>query len=198
MNNLIKEKEMNIAKINECWFDNNHKIVPKMSEQYLLKKDLTIGDCNYPSGMVVSVKSYCISQEYYKLDLKINTQSIPEDRYPLLYDNLNSLIITFYDGNDYSKKISEFYDYFEELDKDMTLDDLDEVKDAMDDFKNAVHKLNVAIDRMEGDSNCLIANEYPLGLSYEEWVLSMDEWFDSVDDNVKSYKNAITTVRKEK
>ena len=51
---------------------------------------------------------------------------------------------------------------------------------------------------MEGDCNCLIANEYPLGLSYDEWVLSMDEWFDSVDDNVKSYKNAITTVRKEK
>ena len=181
----------------DCWFENNNKIVPKMSEQYLLKKDLTIGDCNYPSGMVVSVKSYCISQEYYKLDLKINTRSIPEDRYPLLYDNLNSLIITFYDGNDYSKKISEFYDYFEELDKDMTLDDLDEVKDAMDDFKNAVHKLNVVLDEMEGDCNCLIANEYPLGLSYDEWVLSMDEWFDSVDDNVKSYKNAITTVRKE-
>ena len=189
---------MSIAKIeNNCWFHNNHKIVPKMSEQYLLKKDLTIGDCNYPSGMVVSVKSYCISQEYYKLDLKINTQSIPEDRYPLLYDNLNSLIITFYDGNDYSKKISQFYDYFEELDKDMTLDDLDEVKDAMDDFKNAVHKLDTAIHGIEGDSNCLIANEYPLGLSYSEWVLSMDEWFDSVDDNVKSYKNAITTVRKE-
>ena len=181
----------------DCWFDNNKKIVPKMSEQYLLKKDLTIGDCNYPSGMVVSVKYYCISQEYYKLGLKINTQSIPEDRYPLLYDNLNSLIITFYDGNDYSKKISEFYDYFEELDKDMTLDDLDEVKDAMDNFKNAVHKLNVVLDEMEGDCNCLIANEYPLGLSYDEWVLSMDEWFDSVDDNVKSYKNAITTVRKE-
>ena len=181
----------------DCWFENNNKIVPKIKEQYLLKKDLTIGDCNYPSGMVVSVKSYCISQEYYKLDLKINTRSIPEDRYPLLYDNLNSLIITFYDGNDYSKKISEFYDYFEELDKDMTLDDLDEVKDAMDDFKNAVHKLNVVLDEMEGDCNCLIANEYPLGLSYDEWVLSMDEWFDSVDDNVKSYKNAITTVRKE-
>ena len=188
---------MNTKTKTNCWFENNNKIVPKIKEQYLLKIYLTIGDCNYPSGMVVSVKSYCISQEYYKLDLKINTRSIPEDRYPLLYDNLNSLIITFYDGNDYSKKISEFYDYFEELDKDMTLDDLDEVKDAMDDFKNAVHKLNVVLDEMEGDCNCLIANEYPLGLSYDEWVLSMDEWFDSVDDNVKSYKNAITTVRKE-
>ena len=188
---------MNTKTKTNCWFENNNKIVPKIKEQYLLKKDLTIGDCNYPSGMVVSVKSYCISQEYYKLDLKINTRSIPEDRYPLLYDNLNSLIITFYNGNDYSKKLSQFYDYFEELDKDMTLDDLDEVKDAMDDFKNAVHKLNVVLDEMEGDCNCLIANEYPLGLSYDEWVLSMDEWFDSVDDNVKSYKNAITTVRKE-
>ena len=188
---------MSIAKIeNNCWFHKNHKIVPKMSEQYLLKKDLTIGDCNYPCGMVVYVKQYVPSKEY--LDLKINLKSIPQDKFPLLHENLNSIIITFYDGNDYSKKLSQFYDYFEELDKDMTLDDLDEVKDAMDDFKNAVHKLNVTIDKMEGDSNCLIANEYPLGLSYEEWVLSMDEWFDSVDDNVKSYKNAITTVRKEK
>ena len=187
---------MSIAKIeNNCWFHKNHKIVPKMSEQYLLKKDLTIGDCNYPCGMVVYVKQYVPSKEY--LDLKINLKSIPQDKFPLLHENLNSIIITFYDGNDYSKKLSQFYDYFEELDKDMTLDDLDEVKDAMDDFKNAVHKLNVTIDKMEGDSNCLIANEYPLGLSYEEWVLSMDEWFDSVDDNVKSYKNAITTVRKE-
>ena len=187
---------MSIAKIeNNCWFHKNHKIVPKMSEQYLLKKDLTIGDCNYPCGMVVYVKQYVPSKEY--LDLKINLKSIPQDKFPLLHENLNSIIITFYDGNDYSKKLSQFYDYFEELDKDMTLDDLDEVKDAMDDFKNAVHKLNVVLDEMEGDCNCLIANEYPLGLSYDEWVLSMDEWFDSVDDNVKSYKNAITTVRKE-
>ena len=62
---------MSIAKIeNNCWFHKNHKIVPKMSEQYLLKKDLTIGDCNYPCGMVVYVKQYVPSKEY--LDLKIN------------------------------------------------------------------------------------------------------------------------------
>ena len=183
---------MSIAKIeNNCWFDNNHKIVPKMSEQYLLKKDLTIGDCNYPCGMVVCVKQYIASKEY--LELKINLNSIPEERFPMLHENLESVIIKLHSTK--KIKVSQFYDYFEELDKDMTLDDLDEVKDAMDNFKNAVHKLNVVLDEMEGDCNCLIANEYPLGLSYDEWVLSMDEWFDSVDDNVKSYKNAITTVR---
>ena len=146
--------------------------------------------------MVVKVWEYNSSKEF--LDLWISKPSIPEDKFPLLHENLNSSIITFYNGNDYSKKLSQFYDYFEELDKDMTLDDLEEVKDAMDDFKNADRTLNTVLDGMKGDCNCLIANEYPLGLSYYEWVLSMDEWFDSVDDNVKSYKNAITTVRKEK
>jgi hypothetical protein len=191
---------MSIAKIeNNCWFHNNHKIVPKMSEQYLLKKDLTIGDCNYPSGMVVYVKQYIASKEY--LELKINLKSIPEEKFPLLHENLDSVIIKLQSTkqlNETQFSVDFFYDYFEELDKDMTLDDLDEVKDAMDDFKNAVRTLNTVLDGMKGDSNCLIANEYPLGLSYYEWVLSMDEWFDSVDDNVKSYKNAITTVRKEK
>jgi len=191
---------MSIAKIeNNCWFHNNHKIVPKMSEQYLLKKDLTIGDCNYPSGMVVYVKQYIASKEY--LELKINLKSIPEEKFPLLHENLDSVIIKLQSTkqlNETQFSVDFFYDYFEELDKDMTLDDLDEVKDAMDDFKNAVRTLNTVLDGMKGDCNCLIANEYPLGLSYYEWVLSMDEWFDSVDDNVKSYKNAITTVRKEK
>jgi len=191
---------MSIAKIeNNCWFHNNHKIVPKMSEQYLLKKDLTIGDCNYPSGMVVYVKQYIASKEY--LELKINLKSIPEEKFPLLHENLDSVIIKLQSTkqlNETQFSVDFFYDYFEELDKDMTLDDLDEVKDAMDDFKNAVRTLNTVLDGMKGDSNCLIANEYPLGLSYYEWVLSMDEWFDSVDSNVKSYKNAITTVRKEK
>ena len=182
---------MNTKTKTNCWFENNNKIVPKIKEQYLLKKDLTIGDCNYPSGMVVSVKSYCISQEYYKLDLKINTRSIPEDRYPLLYDNLNSLIITFYDGNDYSKKLSQFYDYFEVLDKDMTMADVLDVRQAMDQFYSAVKELNRAIDEMDGDCNCLIANEYPLALSYDEWVLSFMDWYNSVDNNCNAYRHAI-------
>ena len=178
----------------DCWFENNNKIVPKMSEQYLLKKDLTIGDCNYPSGMVVSVKYYCISQEYYKLGLKINTQSIPEDRYPLLYDNLNSLIITFYDGNDYSKKLSQFYDYFEELDKDMTMADVLDVRQAMDKLNSGVRALRTAIDNMDGDCNSLIVDDYPFPYSYDEWVIGFHDWYNSVDDNINAYRHAIRTV----
>ena len=178
---------MNTKTKTNCWFENNNKIVPKIKEQYLLKKDLTIGDCNYPSGMVVSVKSYCISQEYYKLDLKINTRSIPEDRYPLLYDNLNSLIITFHS----TLGVSQFYDYFEEFDKDMTMNDVLDVRQAMDKFYFAVRELNRAIDEMDGDCNCLIANEYPLGLSYDEWVLSFMDWYNSVDNNCNTYRHAI-------
>jgi len=176
-----------------CWFENNNKIVPKLKEQYILKKDLKIGECSFPSGMVVKVVEYIPNKEC--LNLKINTQSIPEDKFPLLHDNLNSLIITFYDGNDYSKKLSQFYDYFEELDKDMTMTDVLDVKYAMDKFYSAVSELNRAIDEMDGDSNCLIANEYPFGLSYDEWVLSFMDWYNSVENNCNTYRHAIKTVR---
>ena len=147
--------------------------------------------------MVVKVVEYIPNNDHgYKecLNLKINTQSIPEDKFPLLHDNLNSLIITFYDGNDYSKKLSQFYDYFEEFDKDMTMADVLDVRQAMDQFYSAVHKLNNAIDEMDGDCNCLIADEYPLGLSYDEWVLSFMDWYNSVDNNINAYRHAIKTV----
>jgi hypothetical protein len=180
----------------DCWFENNNKIVPKLNKQYILKKDLKMAkkwsQCNYPSGMVVKVVEYIPNKEC--LNLKINTQSIPEDKFPLLHDSLNSLIITFYDGNDYSKKLSQFYDYFEEFDKDMTMADVLDVRQAMDKFYSAVHKLNNAIDEMDGDCNCLIADEYPLGLSYDEWVLSFMEWYNSVDNNCNAYRHAIRTV----
>jgi len=179
-----------------CWFENNNKIVPKLNEQYILKKDLSIGECNYPSGMVVSVKNYSPQEEC--LDLKINLKSIPQDKFPLLHDNLYSIIMTFYNGTDcepsdkrYNKKLSQFYDYFEELDKDMTMADVLDVRQAMDKFYSAVRELNRAIDEMDGDCNYLIANEYPLGLSYDEWVLSFMEWYNSVDNNCNAYRHAI-------
>ena len=173
----------------KCWFESNNLIVPKLTEQYILKKDLSIGKCNYPSGMVVYVKQYVPSKEY--LDLKINLKSIPQDKFPLLHENLNSIIITFYDGNDYSKKLSQFYDYFEELDKELTMADALDVRQAMDKFYSAVKELNRAIDEMDGDCNCLIANEYPLELSYDEWVLSFMDWYNSVDNNCNTYRHAI-------
>jgi hypothetical protein len=179
-----------------CWFMNNNLIVPKLNKQYILKKDLKMAkkwsQCNYPSGMVVKVVEYIPNKEC--LNLKINTQSIPEDKFPLLHDSLNSLIITFYDGNDYSKKLSQFYDYFEEFDKDMTMADVLDVRQAMDKFYSAVKELNRAIDEMDGDCNYLIADEYPLGLSYDEWVLSFMEWYNSVDNNCNAYRHAIKTV----
>ena len=169
----------------DCWFENNNLIVPKLNEQYILKKDLKIGECNFPSGMVVKVVEYIPNKEC--LNLKINTQSIPEDKFPLLHENLKTLTITFHRFI----KVSQFYDYFEEFDKDMTMADVLDVRQAMDQFYSAVHKLNNAIDEMDGDCNCLIANEYPLELSYDEWVLSFMEWYNSVDNNCNTYRHAI-------
>ena len=173
----------------DCWFMNNNKIVPKLKEQYILKKDLKIGECNFPSGMVVWIYRYEPNHQF--LELEINYKSIPNDKFPLLWENIKSNIICFYDGNDYSKKLSQFYDYFEEFDKDMTMADVLDVRQAMDKFYSAVKELNRAIDEMDGDSNCLIANEYPFGLSYDEWVLSFMEWYNSVDNNCNAYRHAI-------
>jgi len=183
---------MNTKTKTDCWFENNNKIVPKLNEQYILKKDLKIGECNFPSGMVVWIYRY--EPDHKFLELEINYKSIPNDKFPLLWENIKSNIICFYDGNDYSKKLSQFYDYFEELDKDMTMADVLDVRNAMDKFYSAVRELNRAIDEMDGDCNCLIANEYPLGLSYDEWVLSFMEWYNSVDNNCNAYRHAIRTV----
>ena len=176
-----------------CWFENNNLIVPKLNEQYILKKDLKIGECSYPSGMVVKVVEYIPNEQ--SLNLRIYTQSIPEDKFPLLHENLNSLIITFYDGNDYSKKLSQFYDYFEEFDKDMTMADVLDVRQAMDKFYSAVKGFENSISDMNGDINCLIVDEYPFGLSFDEFSLSFMDWYNSVDDNCNAYRHAIRTVR---
>ena len=173
-----------------CWFMNNNLIVPKLKEQYILKKDLSWGECYFPSGMIVKVVEYIPSKEYLKV--KINTQSIPEDEFPLLHENLNSLLLNFHSTNILG--VSKFYDYFEEFDKDMTMDDVLDIRQAMDQFYSAVKELNRAIDEMDGDCNCLIANEYPLELSYDEWVLSFMDWYNSVDNNCNTYRHAIRTV----
>ena len=176
---------MNTKTKTDCWFENNNLIVPKLNEQYILKKDLKIGRCNFPSGMVVELWEYNQSKEF--LDLRIIRQSIlPEDKFPLLWEKLNNL-----NSGMIIRKPSEFYDYFEEFDKDMTMADVLDVRQAMDKFYSAVRELNRAIDEMDGDCNYLIANEYPLGLSYDEWVLSFMEWYNSVDNNCNAYRHAI-------
>jgi len=176
----------------KCWFESSNLIVPKMNEQYILKKDLSIGKCSYPSGMVVYVKQYVPSKEY--LDLKINLKSIPQDKFPLLHENLNSIIITFYDGNDYSKKLSQFYDYFEELDKDMTMADVLDVRQAMDKLDSGVRALRTAIDEMDGDCNSLIVDDYPFPHSYDEWVIGFYDWHHSVNENIDIYRHAIKSL----
>ena len=175
-----------------CWFKNNNLIVPKINEQYILKKDLKIGECNFPSGMIVKVVEYIPNKEC--LNLKINTQSIPEDKFPLLHENLNSLIIKFHTYGKDILEVSQFYDYFEEFDKDMTMADVLDVRQAMDKFYSAVREFENSINGMDGDSNCLIVDNYPFNLSYDEWVLSFNEWYNSVDDNCNAYRHAIKTV----
>jgi len=176
-----------------CWFENNNKIVPKLKEQYILKKDLKIGECNFPSGMVVWIYRYEPNHQF--LELEINYKSIPNDKFPLLWKNMKSNIICFYDGNDYSKKLSQFYDYFEEFDKDMTMDDVLDVRQAMDKFYSAVRGFENSINEMNGDINSLIVDEYPFGLSFDEFSLSFMDWYNSVDNNCNAYRHAIRTVR---
>ena len=142
--------------------------------------------------MVVYVKQYVPSKEY--LDLKINLKSIPQDKFPLLHENLNSIIITFYDGNDYSKKLSQFYDYFEELDKDMTMADVLDVRQAMDNLHSGVRALRTAIDEMDGDCNSLIVDDYPFPHSYDEWVIGFYDWYNSVNENIDIYRHAIKSL----
>ena len=185
---------MNTKTKTDCWFENNNKIVPKLNEQYILKKDLSFkfGDnanCNYPSGMVVKVVEYIPSKECLKV--RINTQSIPEDKFPLLHENLKTLTITFHRFI----KVSQFYDYFEEFDKDMTMADVLDVRQAMDKLNSGVRALRTAIDNMDGDCNSLIVDDYPFPYSYDEWVIGFHDWYNSVDDNINAYRHAIRTVR---
>ena len=173
-----------------CWFMNNNKIVPKLNEQYILKKDLSWGECNFPSGMIVKVAEYIPSKEYLKV--KINTQSIPEDKFPLLHENLNSLLLNFHSTN--ILEVSQFYDYFEEFDKDMTMADVLDIRQAMDKFYSAVKEFNRAINDMDGDCNSLITDEYPFELSFDDFSLSFMDWYNSVDNNCNAYRHAIRTV----
>ena len=113
----------------------------------------------------------------------------------MLHENLNSSIITFYNGNDYSKKLSQFYDYFEEFDKDMTMADVLDIRQAMDKLNSGVRALRTAIDNMDGDCNSLIVDDYPFPHSYDEWVIGFYDWYNSVDDNIDAYRHAIRTVR---
>ena len=182
-----------------CWFKNNNLIVPKINKQYILKKDLPIskntGECNYPSGMICKVVKY---HEDICLTLEIDFKSISHEEFPVLHRNIDGNEITFklenasLIGKQY--RVSQFYDYFEEFDKDMTMADVLDVRQAMDKLYSAVRGFENSINGMNGDCNSLIVDNYPFQESYDDWVLSFNEWYNSVDDNCYTYRQAIKSL----
>jgi len=205
----------------KCWFESNHKIVPKLKEQYILKKDLSYeyedkSQCRFDRGMVCELYSYNADEG---LELRIDSRTMPIN----WYEDCNTNTIFFHpmsakldnahptaeqqkegvdiaihmDLNDSSfrqYKVSEFYDYFEELDKELTMADALDVRQAMDKFYSAVRELNRAIDEMDGDCNSLIVDDYPFPHSYDEWVIGFYDWYNSVDENINAYRHAIKSL----
>jgi len=122
----------------KCWFESNHKIVPKLKEQYILKKDLSYeyedkSVCTFDKGMVCELYSYNADEG---LELRIDSRTMPIH----WYEDCNTNTVFFHpmsaklEGGIGGKvfkqyKVSQFYDYFEEFDKDMTMADADDWKD---------------------------------------------------------------------
>ena len=77
----------------------------------------------------------------------------------------------------------------------MTMDDVLDIRQAMDQFYSAVKGFENSINDMKGDINSLIVDNYPFGLSFDEFSLSFMDWYNSVDDNCNAYRHAIRTVR---
>ena len=81
------------------------------------------------------------------------------------------------------------------FDKDMTMADVLDVRQAMDKFYSAVKEFNRAIHEMDGDCNSLIVDDYPFPMSFGDWVVNFDKWYHSVNKNINTYRHAIRTVR---
>jgi len=64
----------------------------------------------------------------------------------------------------------------------------------MNKLYSAVRELNNTIGEMNGDCNSLIVDNYPFQESYDDWVLSFNEWHTSVDDNCNAYRHAIKSL----
>ena len=187
----------------KCWFESNHKIVPKLKEQYILKKDLSYeyedkSVCTFDKGMVCELYSYNADEG---LELRIDSRTMPIH----WYEDCNTNTVFFHpmsaklEGGIGGKvfkqyKVSQFYDYFEEFDKDMTMADALDVRQAMDKLHSGVRALRTAIDEMDGDCNSLITDDYPFDLSFNEWVLSFYEWKHSTTDNIDTYRHAIKSL----
>ena len=203
MPNTILEIGVAMLTKTKCWFESKHKIVPKLKEQYILKKDLSYeyedkSQCAFDKGMVCEFYSYNADEG---LQLKIDLRTMPKhfDTHPkyrcIFFHPMNDEIIKkSHDAVFNRYRISEFYDYFEELDKDMTMADVLDVRQAMDNLHSGVRALRTAIDDMDGDCNSLIVDDYPFPHSYDEWVIGFYDWYNSVNENIDIYRHAIKSL----
>ena len=186
----------------KCWFESSNLIVPKLKEQYILKKDLSYeyedkSQCRFDKGMVCELYSYIADEG---LELRINSRTMPIH----WYEDCNTNTIFFNPmsaklegvGGEICKqyKVSQFYDYFEELDKDMTMADVLDVRQAMNKLDSGVRALRTAISEMDGDCNSLIVDDYPFEYSYDEWVMGFYDWHHSVNENIDIYRHAIKSL----
>ena len=187
----------------KCWFESSNLIVPKLKEQYILKKDFAYeyedkSQCRFDKGMVCELYSYNADEG---LELRIDSRTMPIH----WYEDCNTNTIFFHPMNDeiikkshdavFNRyKVSEFYDYFEELDKELTMADALDVRQAMDKLHSGVRALRTAIDEMDGDCNSLIVDNYPFPHSYDEWVIGFYDWYNSVDENINAYRHAIKSL----
>ena len=191
----------------KCWFESNHKIVPKLKEKYILKKDLSYEDidksqCEFVKGMVCELHSYNADEG---LQLKIDLRTIPkhkdiDESHRCIFFHPMSVRIGVITNFEYKEKIfkqykvSQFYDYFEYFDEDMTMADVLDVRQAMDKLDSGVRALRTAIDEMDGDCNSLIVDNYPFPHSYDEWVMGFYDWHHSVNENIDIYRHAIKSL----
>jgi DNA-binding cell septation regulator SpoVG len=187
----------------KCWFESNTKIVPQLKQQYILKKDFAYeyGDKSqfrFDKGMVCELYSYNSEEG---LELKIDLRTMPkhkdidESHRCIFFHPISAKLEGGIGGKVFKQyKVSQFYDYFEELDKDMTMADVLDVRQAMDNLHSGVRALRTAIDEMDGDCNSLIVDDYPFPHSYDEWVIGFYDWYNSVNENIDIYRHAIKSL----
>ena len=81
-----------------------------------------------------------------------------------------------------------------ELDKELTMADALDVRQAIDKMFSAVRNFNRAIHEMDGDCNSLIAEDDPFPMSFDDWVVDFDKWYHSVNKNINIYRHAIKSL----
>jgi len=91
-------------------------------------------------------------------------------------------------------KVSQFYDYFEDLDEDITMADALDVQGRLEKLSDAVSNFSRAISEMDGDCNSFITDNYPFPMSFDDWVLDFYEWKHSTTDNIDTYRHAIKSL----